>query len=98
MRQIILAQRNQQPVVGAAEVEAFECRLVLLQLLLDGARRAILDEIGELLEERRRAPAREVGVLPEREDFLELIEDDERNQRASLGIGQRFSAVMQEFP
>ena len=66
MRQVVLAQCDQDAVVGARKIEVVGRGLVLVEAALERERRAVLDEIGELLDEipahaagrgRRPAPA-----------------------------------------
>src|SRR6185312_16931872 len=64
----------------------------------DRLRRPILDEVGELLDELRRAPASEIVALRKREDLLELIEDQKRRERASGRIAQHVATMMQKLP
>jgi hypothetical protein len=80
-RQVVLAQRDQDAVVAAREVEALGQRVVLLELRLERLGRAVLDQVGQIGDETRRACAAEVIALREREDLLELIEDQQRDQR-----------------
>ncbi len=42
-------------------------------------------------------PAGVVG-LAEGEDFLELVEDQQRHQRVAVGVAQQIAAMVQEFP
>ena len=55
VREVVLAQRDQDAVVGAREVEALGGRVVLLEPRLQRLRRAVLDQVGEVLEELRGA-------------------------------------------
>jgi hypothetical protein len=96
--EVVLAQRDQDPVVGAAEVEALDDGLLEVEHRLERFGRSVLDQVGQVLDELRRALAPEVVVLPEREDLLELVEDEERGERASFGIAQQVVAVVQELP
>ena len=98
MGEIVLAQRDQHAIVGAGEVEVLRAGLVLLQPLLERGWRAVLDEVGEILQELPGAQAPGVVSLRQREDLLELVEDQQRQQRPSLSITQQVAAVMQEFP
>ena len=98
MREIVLAQRDQHPVVGAREVELLGDRVVVVDPRLERLRRPILDEIGQLLDELCRALAPEIVALREREHLLELIEDQKRRQRAAGRVAQHVAAVVQEFP
>ena len=55
MREIVLAQRDQDAVVAAREVEALGGRLVLVDPRFERLRRPVLDEVGEVLDELRGA-------------------------------------------
>jgi hypothetical protein len=48
--------------------------------------------------ELRGACATEVVALGEREDLLELVEDEQRRQGAASGVAQHVVAVVQELP
>ena len=98
MREIVLAQRDQDPVVAAREVESLGDGVVAVDPRLECLRRAVLDEVGEVVEELRGALAAEVVALREREDLLELVEDQQRNQRLAGSVAQDVVAVVQEFP
>ena len=50
------------------------------------------------LEELRGALAAGVVGLRQREDLLELVEDQQRHERAAGGVAQHVVAVVQEFP
>ena len=73
--EIVLAQGNQHAIVAACEIEALGGRLVFLELGLELLRRTVFDKVRKIRDEARRACAPEVVALREREDFLELIED-----------------------
>ena len=60
--------------------------------------RAVLDEVGEVLEELRGALAAEVVALREREDLLELVEDQQRNERLARRVAQHVVAMVEELP
>ena len=96
--EIILAQCDEHAIVAAREVEAFGRRVVGLEPFLERPRRAILDEIGEVLHEAGRAGAAEIVALREGEDFLELIEDEQRNQRGAGLVPQHVVAMVEELP
>jgi hypothetical protein len=98
MREIVLAQRDQYPIVAAGEVESFGGCFVLLDSGFERLRRAVLDQVSEILEELRGALAAEVVALREREDFLELVEYQQRYQRLARSVTQDVVAVVQEFP
>ncbi len=98
MRQIVLAQRDQDPVVAAREVEALDGGLVLVHLRLERLRRAVLDQVGQVLDELRRALPAEVVALREREQLLELVEDQQRNERLAGRVAQDVVAMVQELP
>ena len=97
-REVVLAQRDQDAVVAAREVEALGGRVVVLELRLERLRRPVLDQIGQVRDEARRARAPEVVALREREDLLELIEDQQRDQRRARLVVQHVVAVVQELP
>ena len=96
--EIVLAQRDQDPVVGAREVELLGRGVVALDPRFERLRRAVLDEVGEVLEELRGALAAEVVALREREDLLELVEDQQRDERLARGVAQHVVAMVQELP
>ena len=97
-RQIILAQRDQHPVVAARKIEALGRGFVRLELRLQRSRRPILDQIGEIFDEARRACAAEIVRLRQREDLLELVEDQQRHERRARGVAQHVVAMMQKLP
>ena len=98
MRQVVLAQRDQDAVVGAREIEIVGVGFVVLEAALELGRRPVLDQVGQFVEEALRAlPAGVVG-LRQREDLLELVEDQQRQQRLAVRVAQQVAAVMQEFP
>ena len=98
MREIVLAQRNQHAIIAAREIEALGRSIVLLDLRFELLRRPVLDEIGEVLDELCGALATEVVALRQREDLLELVEDQQRRQRPALRVMQHVVAMMQELP
>ena len=98
MRQVILAQRNQDPVIAAREIESFGGGFVLLYSRFERLGRAVLDEIGQVLDELRGALAPEIVGLRKRENFLELVEDQQRDERLAGRVAQDVVAMMQELP
>jgi hypothetical protein len=98
VREIVLAQHDQDAVVLAVEVEALGDGLVLLEQRLELARRAVLHQVGQVLEEVRRAPAAGLVGLRQGEDLLELVEDQQRHHGLAVGVEQNVVAVVQEFP
>jgi hypothetical protein len=98
VRQVVLAQRDQDAVVAAREVEALGDAVVDVELGLQGAWRPVLHQVGELVDELRRARPAGVVALGEGEDLLELVEDQQRCQRAAVGVAQLVVAVVQELP
>ncbi len=90
--------RNQDPVVAAREIEPLGRRLVLLDPCLERLGRAILDQIGQVLDELLGALASEIVALRKGEDFLELVEDQQRNERPAGRVVQDVVAMMQELP
>ncbi len=98
VREIILAQRDEDAVVGAIEVEAFDDGIFGLEHQLERLRRAVFDEVRQVVDEFRGALAPEIVALPEREDFLELVEDEERRERVAGVVVQHVVAVVEEFP
>ena len=98
VRQVVLAQRDQDAVVGAGEIEVVGGRIVAFQAPLERVRRPVLDQVGQFLDEfLRPAPARVVG-LRQREDLLELVEDQQRQQRLAVTVAQQVAAMVQELP
>ena len=99
MREVVLAQRDQDAVVAAREVEALDGGLVLRpsspRAPCGGA---VLDQVGQVLDELGRALAAEVVALREREDLLELVEDQQRDERLAGRVAQDVVAVVQELP
>ncbi len=98
MREIVLAQRDQDPVVLAREVEPLDDGLVVLHPRFERLGRAVLDEIREVLEKLRGALAAEVVALREREDLLELVEDQQRNERLARCVAEHVAAMVEELP
>ena len=97
-RKVVLAERDQDPVVAAREVEALGRGIVGLEARFELPRRAILDQVGEVLDEARRARAPGLVGLGEGEDLLELVEDQQRDERAARFVAQHIVAVVQELP
>ena len=98
MREVVLAERDEDPVVGAGEVELGRVRLVTVDAGLERARRAVLHQVGEVREKLLGpAPAGIVGLC-QREDLLELVEDQDRDQGPAVRVLQDVVAVVQEFP
>jgi hypothetical protein len=98
MREVVLAQRDQDAVVAAREVEALDSGFVLVHLRLERLWRPILDQVGQVFHELRRALAAEVVALRQREQFLELVEDQQRDERLARLIAQDVVAMVQELP
>ena len=98
MREVILAQRDQDAVVGAGEVEVVRRGFVVVEPPLEVSRRPVLDEVGQFVEELLGPLAARVIGLRQREDFLELVEDQQRQQRLAGRIAQQVAAVVQELP
>ena len=98
MGEIVFAQRDQDPVVAAREIETLGGGFVLLDPRFERFGRAVLDQVGEILEELRGALAAEVVALREREDFLELVEYQQRDERLAALVAQNVVAVVEEFP
>ncbi len=96
--EIVLAQRDQDPVVGARKVEFFRRRVVALDALLELPGRAVLNEVGEVVQELGGALAAEIVALRQREDLLELVEDQQRGERLPGRVAQHVVAVVQELP
>jgi hypothetical protein len=97
-REVVLAQGDQHAVVAACEVEALGRRVVQLQLRLELPWRAVLDEVREVLDEARGPRASGLVGLGEREDLLELVEDQERDERVTCLVEEDVVAVVQELP
>jgi len=98
VREVILTQRDQDPVVAPRKVEAFDGGLVLIHLRFKRLRRAILDQVGQVLDELRRALPAELIALREREQLLELVEDQQRDERFAGFVAQDVVAVVQKLP
>ena len=98
MSEVVLAQRDQDAIVRTREVEIFGRLVIVLDPRFECGRRAILDEIGKVLEKSLRAQPAGIVGLCEREDLLELIEDQQRQQRVAFLIAQQIAAMVQEFP
>jgi hypothetical protein len=98
VRQVILAQCDQDAIVAAREVEALDGGLVVVHLRLERLGRAVLDQVGQVLDELRGALAPEFIALREREQFLELVEDQQRDQGLPGRVAQHVVAVVQELP
>ena len=98
MGEVILAQRNEDAIVAPREIETLGGGFVLLDLRFERLRRAIFDQVGEVLDELRCARAAEIIALSEREDLLELVEDHQRDERVAGIVAQEIVAMMQELP
>ena len=98
MREVVLAQRDQDAVIGAGEVVVLGDGVILLETSLELRGRPVLDEVGQVVEEPLRAQPARVVRLRQREDLLELVEDQERQQRASARVAQQVAAMVQELP
>ena len=61
-------------------------------------RRAVFDEFGQLAHERDRAVALGARGGPEREQLLELVEDQHGHDGAATGVDQPVVAVMEKLP
>ena len=98
VREVVLAQRDQDAVVGAREIEIVGVGFVFLEAALEVGGRTVLDQVRQLIQEALRAlPARVVG-LRQREDLLELVENQQRQQRLFVRVAQQVAPVMQELP
>ncbi len=98
MRQIVLPKRDEDPVVGARKIESGGIALVVLQARLEFGGRTVFHQVGEL-GEKRLGPRAACGIgLREGEDFLELVEDEQRNEGAAAGVPEHVVAVVEEFP
>ena len=69
VREVVLAQRDEDAVVGAAEVEALGDRVVAFEPRLERARRTVLDQVREVLDELGGALPSGVVALAEGEDL-----------------------------
>ena len=98
MREIVLAQRDQNAVVAAREVELLDRVFVALDPRLDLLGRTVLDQVREVLDELRGAPAAEVVSLRQCEDLLELVEDQKWRECLAGTVAQQVVPVVQEFP
>src|SRR5882762_6059166 len=97
-REIVLAQRDQHAIVAAREIKAPGRGLIFVELRLERLGRAVLDQVRKLGDEARRAGAAELIALGESEDLLELIEDQQRNQRGAGLVAQHVVAMVQKLP
>ena len=86
VREVVLAQRDQDAVVAAREVEALDDRFVVVERASSALGQPVLDQVGEVVDELRRALAADVVTLREREDLLELVEDQQRRQRIACVV------------
>ncbi len=75
VREVVLAERDQHAIVGACEVEVLGGGLVEFEAPLQRRRRPVLDQVGEFLDELLRPQPAAVVGLGQREDLLELVED-----------------------
>ena len=75
MCQIILAQRNQDAVIGARKIEALGNAVIRINLGFQRFRWAILNEISQVFDELSGAFAARIIGLRERKNLFELIED-----------------------
>ena len=98
VREVVFAERDENAVVGARKIEALHRRLVTIELSLERLGRAIFDEVGEVLGELRGALPAKIVALRQRENLLELIEDEQRDQRAAGVVAQHIVAVVEKFP
>jgi hypothetical protein len=70
----------------------------LLDSRFERLRRAVLDEIGQILDEFRGALAPEIVGLRKRETFLELVEDQQQDERLAGRVAQDVVAMVQKLP
>jgi hypothetical protein len=98
VREVILAQRDQDAIVGAGEIEVVSRGFVVLEPPLEVRRGPVLDQVGQFVEKLPGPPAAGIVGLREREDFLELVEDQQRDEGLASGIPQQVAAVVQELP
>ena len=97
VRQVVLAQRNEDAVVGAANRSApGPCRR--FPALPRAHVGTVLDQVREVLDELGGAPPAGVVALAESEDLLELVEDQQRDDGLAVGIPQDVVAMVQELP
>src|SRR6185437_14560289 len=98
VRQIVLAQTEQYAITRMRKREAIHERRILAHGTVERARRTILNEITEQFHRaRREAPV----VTPRRggrEQLLELIEHEHRNEKAARFVGQVELDVVQILP
>ncbi len=98
VREVILAQCDEDSVVGAVEVEALGDGILALDHHLERLGCPVLDQVRQVLDEFGGALASEVVVLPEGEDLLELVEDEERDERVAALVAQHVVAMVKELP
>ena len=96
--EVVLAQRNQHPIVAARKIEVLRGRLVRLNLRLEVLGRAILNEVGEIRDEACGPCPPKIIRLRKRKDLFELIEYQQRNKSRAGLIAQDIVAMMQKFP
>ena len=98
MRQVILAQQDQNPIVRAREVKFGGVGLVAVDPGLERPRRTIFHQVREIGEEFLGPLPSGIIGLGQSEDFLELVEDQNGNERAAIGVLEHVVAMMQELP
>ena len=93
-RQEILAQGDDHAVIGAAEIERLQFigRALKARDQLFGG--PVFDQFCELAHECDRAVAAGARGGPQREEFLELVEDEHGNDRAPTGVDQPVIAMV----
>src|SRR5205807_3151586 len=97
-REIVLAQRDQYAIITAREIEAPGRGLIFVELRLERLGCAVLDQVRELGDKACRAGAAEFIALGESEELLELIEDQQGDERRARLIAQHVVAMVQKLP
>src|SRR5262245_51168979 len=95
-RQKILAHRDHDTVIVAVEDVTRDLAWRTFEARLDGGRRPVLHQVGELAEKDLA-----IGLAliePEREELLELVEHDHRDDGLAAAVDQRELAAVEVFP
>src|ERR1041385_5293086 len=94
IREIILTHRQQNFERCGLEVETFDARWIIAQR----GGRAVLDEVGKLFNECRGLDRARGSLAAEREEFLELIERQERSDEIVSCAPEMVSFAVKIFP
>ncbi len=98
MGQIVLAQADQHAVVSIVEDELLDQLGAFVQSLLERLGRPVLDHVGQLGQKLRCAESSVLARLADREQLLELVEDEDGTDRPSLGRFQDQAATVKTLP